>query len=56
MTEDKAGYGSTFPDVDHQGPWDRRDINPVSPQGLDLKATVAGSLEKLGTSIPDTER
>lgn len=47
--------GGTFPDVDHQGTWDRRDIDPVADKGLDLKATVGGNLEKLGTSGPSTE-
>ena len=50
------GLRATFPDVDHQGAGDGRDINPVAGKSLDLKPTVGRSLEKLGTSGPSTKR
>lgn len=52
MKKEKAGRRCTFSNVDDQGPWDGRDINPVAGEVLDLKAAVGGSLEKLGTSGP----
>lgn len=55
MTKEYVWLEGTFPDVDHQGTWDRRDIDPVAGEGLDLEATVGGNLEKLGTSGPSTE-